>query len=169
MLTFTLLVLGSLGTACLSLLLFLNQEITTFSFNICLIKLNCTYSSSRFWSPRNISTGSWLILLLARNLVKNCKGKIKEFKSWRSECYHLVSANRGIVCSVRVFRTLTIQRLKLRYCQARCRGGSKKLKKVEEALGSYIDTIYFTENSLYGISQKIFAVPSGKPLTRPCI
>ena len=30
--------------------------------------------------------------------MKNCKGTIKEFQSWRSECYHLVSANQGIVC-----------------------------------------------------------------------
>ena len=28
--------------------------------------------------------------------MKNCKGTINEFKSWRSECYHLVSANPGI-------------------------------------------------------------------------
>ena len=29
----------------------------------CLIKLNCTYNLSRFWSPWNISAWSWLILL----------------------------------------------------------------------------------------------------------
>ena len=37
--------------------------------------------------------------------MKNCKGTIKEFKSWRSECYHLVSANQGIVCSARIFNS----------------------------------------------------------------
>ena len=87
---------------------------------------------------------------------------MKEFKSWRCECYSLVGACQGIVCSVWIFRK-HIQHLKLRYIR----------KKFKNAAGTGVggfdsctDTTYFTKNYLkiiLKISQKISRTPHPNP------
>ena len=110
------------------------------------------------WSKNNfgeihICQGlDWAFPSLSHYGSWSAKEQWKNSKSWSSEFYHLVSANQEIVRSVLIFWTFSAWS----YDTGRpvAVEDPKSSKKWRETLGSHIDTINFTENSikLYGNS-----------------